>query len=249
MFQEALLRYQNEKNIAQLFTEQALQPLLNENKALKLSAFFEQPSPLLVPLFTSWLIQYANFSGKIPSDSTIKELIKQLQTAQEDWTHPLQQNIVLYKKGDLLHTLILPESNKPSKASAKGIHPPTSYDIFHFDWAVPPQNLRQPSLLWVRAEKNDRISLTLPHTGQRFQPLGMKKGAKKVNDLLAEKGIPAPLKYLARVLMINDEPAALLFPQKTYGTLPISFLGLITEKHKLSLDSKIALRISLLTDQ
>lgn len=99
--------------------------------------------------------------------------------------------------------------------------------------------------LWFCYEGNTTdIKYRSIKDGDKFKPIGLKGKSKKINDILAEEGIPSSLRKYAKIIFANSEILALLFPQSDYLLQTTNRIGLIAEHAKLDNRSETIFKIT-----
>lgn len=99
--------------------------------------------------------------------------------------------------------------------------------------------------LWFCFEGNSQsLKFRTVKNGDRMKPFGLNGKSKKINDILSENGIPSSLRKFAKIIIVNTEILALLFPLSDYLLTVTDRIGIIAEHAKLDNRSKTIFKIT-----
>jgi len=189
---------------------------ISEDGELNRKKWQNLPQKLRALVFSKWLMQQCGTPLTHAQFNSVDDVSKletgQLWTVNEQWS-------VIRNRDYIVCVHEIAAQNEFSKIKINTF--PYQTDDFRFEIKSPEDKdeLLSKACLWVSgaqiSEQDESPDIILRNwkDGDYMSPLGM-TGKKKIQDLLTDEKIPAHLKKSAKVLVIDNEIAACLFPSE-----------------------------------
>lgn len=187
---------------------------ITEDGALNREKWIDMPSKLRRLLFSRWVWDRCNISLSYQQLMSLQDVI-QLDTGQE-WSVNGEWKIV--RDRAFFHCISRRQSQKTVVVEIDNF--PFQSGGYQFELKTPQNkdDLFSNDCVWISVKADSgkvhsSVSLRYWADGDRIQPLGM-KGSKKVKNLLTDEKVSTHQKKEAKVIVVDNELAACLFPSE-----------------------------------